>query len=450
MLRSDDSREIDTRQAAADPAGHDARPALAKVAKVDAPRPAGPGPGRPPPGKRPGAGAGPGRPAPRAGPVPSIAPPLSPDAPGRGTRAAARHFVLLVLLPLAVLSLYLWGVARDQFASVAAFSVRREEPAAALGAFAGLVGLGQGSSTDTDVLYDFLLSQDLAERMDRRFDLRASYARAGADGWPDPVFTLAPDAAIEMRHALWLRMLTVDYDQGEGVIAISVRAYDPARAQQMARAVVGEATAMINALSEAARRDALSVAEAELARAEDRLKQARQALTAFRASHQMVDPEVDLASQMGVIGALNEELAGLQVELDMLRRTTRPGDPRISARESKRGVIESRIAAERAKLGIDAGTGSAGYPALVADYEGLRVDQEFAEQSWLSARTALDAARLQAGRQSRYLATHVPPSRADTAQYPRRWRTFGLAAFLLALGWGVVSLARWSLGEAGA
>ncbi|MEI4473075.1 sugar transporter [Frigidibacter sp. MR17.24] len=377
--------------------------------------------------------------------VSPLPPPLEPGSAARrrGRLRGALGFCAVVLLPLAVIAAYLWLVVADQYASTASFSVQREEPAPAMGMLAGLAGLTQGSSSDTDILYDFLESQELAARIDRRFDLAAIYPRAPAPAWPDPVFTLAPDARIEERHALWLRMLSIDYDQQEGVIALTLRAGDPATAQRLAQAVIEECTSMINALSGTARADAMASARSELALAEARLRKARQDLTGFRLRHQIVDPSDDVSSQMGVIDTLNEELAALQVEIEMLRRTTRPDDPRIAMRQEKLSVLQERIASERTRLGV----GADGYPAVVAAYEGLEVDREFAEQGWLAARSALDAARLAADRQSRYLATHVPPSLAETAQYPQRWRILAVAGFLLALGWSVARLVSWSVRE---
>ena len=61
------------------------------------------------------------------------------------------------------------------------------------------------------------------------------------------------------------------------------------------------------------------------------------------------------------------------------------------------------------------------YPTLLAEYEGLVVDREFAEESYRAALAALDGARANASRQSRYLATYVEPTYPETAEFPQRW-----------------------------
>jgi capsular polysaccharide transport system permease protein len=50
------------------------------------------------------------------------------------------------------------------------------------------------------------------------------------------------------------------------------------------------------------------------------------------------------------------------------------------------------------------------------------------------------AARAEARRQSRYLAPHVAPTRAEAALYPRRLLLSGLALLFLCLGWGILML----------
>ncbi len=380
---------------------------------------------------------GPPRPLQPAAAAPAAAP-GSARMQGRH-RGALASFVLLVLLPLAALAWYLWGVAEDQYASVTSFSVRREDQASPMQLLGGFAGLSSGSSSDTDILYEFIRSQDMVARIDARLNLRGMYGRPG----PDPVFTLPADATVEDLRDHWQRMVRISYDQGDGIIEVTALAFTPEGAQQLAGAILEESTAMINELSAAARADATRHAQEELDRAMVRLQAARAALTAFRSTHQIVDPEADLQSRMGVIDRLNTQLAEALVELDMLLQDTGAGDPRVRLRRDKIAVIEARIAAERSKF--SSGSGAEAYATVVGEFERLTVEREFAEQAYLSALAAHDAARAEAQRQSRYLAAHVRPTLAQTAEYPQRLRITALAGLFLLLGWSVLTLIAWSV-----
>ena len=93
----------------------------------------------------------------------------------------------------------------------------------------------------------------------------------------------------------------------------------------------------------------------------------------------------------------------------------------------------------------DVGVGGEDYPTLMAQFEGLTVDREFAEQSYRAALTALDVARTNSARQSRYLAVYIRPSLAESAGFPRRSSIIGLAFLFLTLGWAILALVYYSI-----
>lgn len=203
---------------------------------------------------------------------------------------------------------------------------------------------------------------------------------------------------------------------------------------------------MINQLSAIAREDAIGYAEAELEVAVDRLKTARTALTEFRNRTQIVDPTIDTQNQMGLLVNLQQQLAESLIDLDLLQSTTQSNDPRITQAERRVEVIESRIEAERRKLGLgSSGEGGEVFANLVGEYESLIVDREFAEAAYTSALAAYDSARAEAQRQSRYLAPHVRPTLAESAQFPERMNIMLLSALFLLFGWAIGVLIYYSL-----
>ena len=171
-------------------------------------------------------------------------------------------------------------------------------------------------------------------------------------------------------------------------------------------------------------------------------------MTGFRTRTQIVDPEADLQGRMGVMNNLQQQLAEALIEFDLLAGTTRSGDPRLSQAESRIGVIRERIAQERLSFATDGGedgSGTSDYPNLIAEYEGLVVDREFAEESYRAALAAFDVARAKASRQSRYLATFVQPTLSESSLFPRRWVMASLGGLFLLLSWGVLALVYYSI-----
>jgi hypothetical protein len=109
-------------------------------------------------------------------------------------------------------------------------------------------------------------------------------------------------------------------------------------------------------------------------------------------------------------------------------------------------VHEARIEVERRKFGSSGSLeGDPGYATTVAEFERLTVDREFAEQGYLRALSAYDAARAQANRQSRYLAAYIQPTLAEAAEFPQRMVIIGVTGLFAFLIWSILSLVFYAL-----
>ncbi|WP_417598102.1 sugar transporter [Pararhodobacter oceanensis] len=357
-------------------------------------------------------------------------------------------FFALVLLPLVALGVYLYAYANDQFASTTGFTVRSEETSSATEIAGGLSSIiGGPSSTNGDVLYAYIQSQQIVRRVQEQLDLRAHYAQ----NWrSDPVFSIWPDATIEDLFWFWGRVVRVSYDKASGLMSVQVRAGTAAYAQQIAQAVVRESEAMINELNRQARNDSMTNAQLDLEAAVERLRIAREEVAAFRARTQIVDPAADIQGRMGVINNLQQQLAQSLVDHDLLLQNTTDTDPRVRQALRRIEVIEDRIHSERLNFATqDVTVLDTDYPRLIAQFESLMVNQEFAERTYTAALSALDAARSNAERQSLYLATYIQPTLAERAEYPQRLLLMALAALFMLLIWASLTLVYYSLRDRG-
>ncbi|MFD2858335.1 sugar transporter [Seohaeicola zhoushanensis] len=370
----------------------------------------------------------------------------------RPARLRRRHwglilsFVLLVAAPLAATVWYLSEVAQDQYQSVTGFIVRSQESGGASELVGGLLQFTGGSTaSDSDILYEFIQSHEMVQAVDAEIDLRAHYSQV----WPtDWVFGLWPDASQEDLDWYWNRIIGISHNAGTGLTEVSVAAFDPATAQAITSAIVRQSQDRINALNEQAREDAMRYARDDLDEALTRLKSAREALTRFRTRTRIVDPATDIQGRMGVLNNLQQQLATALVDYDLLRGTAPATDPRVVKAQQLIDVIRERIRLERAGFTSDStDTGGIGedYPSLIAEFESLNVDLEYAEQTYRAALTALEVARDDAQRQSRYLATYIKPTLAQSSEYPQRWILGGLTGLFLLLGWSILALIYYSI-----
>lgn len=352
-----------------------------------------------------------------------------------------RLFIVGVLLPICLATAYLYLIATDQYASYLGFSVRAEDSASPVEMLGGITELtGSSSGTDTDVLFEFIQSQRIVRLVDERLDLRKIYYKPS-----DPFFGVDPDATIEELQRFWGRVVKVFYDSGSGLIEVRVTAFSPEDAKAVADAIYEESTLMINKLTTVARDDATSYARSELQKAVERLSNARAAIQKFRLETQIIDPEADIVGRMGLLNSLQNQLAAAQIDLDILMQTAREGDPRLAQATRRVDVIQQRLDNERARFSATDGTVNGAYANLIGDYERLAVDKQFAEQTYLSARAALDVATAEAARKSRYLAAYIEPTLAEKAEYPKRLIILAtLSGFLVGI-WIVATMVYYSV-----
>mgnify|MGYP006278281233 FL=1 len=428
-----------------------------KAAPPAKPAAAKPAPAKPKPDAKPaGTGAAAKKQAPKAAPAAKRGEVV--DHPALGTltvkraKPRLRHyatllsFVLAVLLPSAVTVGYLYTRAADQYASSVAFSVRSGEsviPSGLLGVFAQQVS---SAGADAEIVYEFVRSQKMIEAALAALPLEAIYNRPERDF----VFRLGEDQPVEDVVAYWNWMTDISFDPGTGIVRFEARAFTAEDAQRIADFVLAESTRIVNDLSEQARDDAIRVASIAVDEAEDRLREARWAMRAFRNLEQEIDPTENAAAKLGLVAVLEQMLAETRVELDTELQLVGDRSPKVSQLRQRIASLEKQIADERARLGAGA-AGDADaerrFANVVSAYEERQVDLEFAQNAYTSALAAFEQAQIEARRQSRFLAPHIEPTLSVAPQYPQR-ALLSLAIFgLLTAAWAIVLLIVYNIRE---
>jgi hypothetical protein len=90
-----------------------------------------------------------------------------------------------------------------------------------LGSISNLKGVSTGGSKDSDVLFEFIQSQQMVEYIDARINLRHIYTKPSND----PIFSFSDDGSIEDLLDYWGHMVKIYYDSGTGLIELRVNAF---------------------------------------------------------------------------------------------------------------------------------------------------------------------------------------------------------------------------------
>lgn len=370
-------------------------------------------------------------------------------------------FYLMVAAPVTAAFLYLYGFAADQFQSTSAFSVRKQDFGSAISVFGGLTDLSSGTS-DNEVIYQYIQSQNMVEAIDKDLDLRSIWSTHQGK---DPFFSVNPEATIEDLLTYWSKMVIVRYDSTNGSLSLQTRAFTADDAVKLNEAVLTWSSQKVEDMSRIAQDDAIKLAREELATSSQRLKEARVAMATFRRQNQIIDPSTSYQSQMAIMNGLEQQLVSALVERDLLAGTVKESDPRLLQIDRKIGVIKARIAKEQSNVGADP-TGSTmregampddteagGAPdprsselyKMVGNYEALLVDQEFAQKAYTTALVGLDEALADAKRKSRYLVAHILPTHPQSAELPHRFIIGSVLGVMDFLAWVLLVLIAYSL-----
>jgi capsular polysaccharide transport system permease protein len=373
-----------------------------------------------------------------AGPLVATAPPASPPPPRRNLWRRYGLFLATVIIPTFIATLYFGLWATDVYVSESRFVVRtpNKQTTGGLSGIlqgAGFSGIGKAPE-DVHTVSQYALSRDALNLLDDRLNLRSGWGDDSIDvmrrfdpfGW---------DGSREALFQYYPRRVSVIVDPASGITTLTVSAFAPEQALHINEILLGEAEKLVNMLNDRARGDLIKFAENEVKAAEDKAKAAAAAVSAYRNTEAVVDPEKQTELHFAHISRLQEELVRTQAQLTQLR-VFAPDSPHPPALELRATTLEAEIAKEMEK--ITGGENSLASKA--AEYERLALEREFADRQLAGALSSLELARNEAQRQQLYLETIAKPSLPDGPMYPRRLRGV-LTTFILGLvAWGILSM----------
>ena len=344
-------------------------------------------------------------------------------------------FVLTVLLPTILATVYFGLVASDIYISESRFVVRspqRQAPSG-LGVLLQTAGFSR-SQDDTYTVHDFMRSRDAMGEIDGKLPLVPAFGDERIDVFSrfDP-FGL--DGSVEAMYQYYQKHVGLGLDTLSSISTLTVRAYTAEDAYRINGMLLEMGERLINDLNERGRQDMVRFASDEVAQAEKRAKEAALQLSAYRTENSVFDPEKQSALQLQQVTRLQEELVAARLQLEQVRTLT-PANPQIPILQKRVASLDAEVRNETAKV-----TGSG--PSLTkkaAEYERLALERLFADKQLAAALQSLEQARNDAQRKQLYLERIVQPNKPDVAIEPRRIRGV-LATFVLGLLlWGVLTI----------
>lgn len=363
--------------------------------------------------------------------------------PGQRRRSYGEYisFTIAVVLPVLVASIYYGFISSDQYLAEFRFAVKDTTQSASVSgtSITSILGGSAGSAPlENYIVADYLLSRQAIEELQQRINVKSLYAKSDVDWWA------RFDASRPMEKFLsyWQSMVRSNYDVVTGIATAEVRAFTPQDALLIANSLVTLSEELINKIANRASTDAVRFAQGEVERAENRLKKVRAQLTAYRNRVGVIDPTSSVvASNSTVQQSLQASLATLETQLaSLIGRNLSSTSPAVQTLQNQIKATKDQLAV----IGSSVATGQdrAGGVALstiIAEFEQLDLERQFAQNVVNGAMQALEQARANAAAQHLYITPYVRPSLPDSSTYPRRFISV-LVIGLIAFGLWTISL----------
>ena len=344
-----------------------------------------------------------------------------------------------ILVPLAIIALYLFLIAQDRFVSESVVVVKQvgEVSTPATGGLSLLLGGSNTSVEDSKYLKQYIESYDMLQRLDQTLHFRKEFRGNGFDWF----FQLHPDASREDLLKYYNQRVTVDLDETTSLLTVRTEGFSPAFALQFNNAILQESDRFVNAISQQVAKEQLKFSESQYQDSMSRLAKSREAVLSYQNNNQMLDPQVNAEAVSKVMNSLRASLADLQTQERTLLSYLNPDTPQVVALRSQIKAVEQQINDEQSKLTAETGNDGSKLNRKALQFEALKADVQFNTDLYQVSLSALEKSKLDAVRKLKSLIKISSPQLAEDALYPRR--VYILFSFLLifTLIYGFIRLA---------
>ena len=338
------------------------------------------------------------------------------------------RLAVFVLLPTIVTAYYFSAVATPMYATKSEFLIQQAQPQMASGSGSILSGPSLATVQDSITVQSYLQSRDAMLRLDRELGFKSHFSAAEID----TIQRLSPDATNEEAYKTYSRNVQIGFDPTEGIIKMEVIAASPEVSAEFSRALISYAEQEVEQLTTRIRDGQMQGARESYEEAERNMIAAQQRVVELQEQRGVLSADAEANSLMAQISTFQIELRKEQLALEELLDNARPNQTRVDVAQRNIERLQAVIAELRGQM-TDSGSDSASLARISGELVVAEADLETRQLLFRQALELMEAARIEAGRQVRYVITSVTPVPPDEPTYPRPFEN-SIVAFLIFAG----------------
>lgn len=339
----------------------------------------------------------------------------------------AARLAVFVGIPTILAGIYFYTIATPMYATQSAFIIQQSEsPSAAGGGLGGLLsGTSLATSQDSIAVQDYLTSRDAMLRLDADAGFKDHFSSDAID----PLQRLPKNPTNEQAYKVFLDRVTIGYDPTEGLLRMEVVAADPETSQKFSDHLIKYAEEQVDQLTQRLREDQMKGARESLEDTEAKMIAAQEKIVQLQEQLGIISPDAETSSIMTQVSTFETQLQQKKLQLQQLLDNDRPNQARVEGTQGDIRRLEALIAGLRAQL-TQANEGADSLARITAELRMAEVDLATRQAMASAAIQALEAARVEANRQVRYLSLSSRPVAPDEPTYPRKFENTFLAMLI--------------------
>lgn len=342
-------------------------------------------------------------------------------------------FLAVVVLPVLLVSAYMYLLATDRYESIASTNITEEKSSTA-SIDLSMLGLSNtAADSDALILKQFIESKDMLVYLDEKIRLREHVTSSDIDFYS----RMSSDASLEDFQEYYSWLIYMMYETDSKLLKFSVQAFDPQYAQQMLKVMVARSQAFMDDLNVRVTREQLQFFNGEISSSEARLKAAKEELISFQRKNRLLTTESEGQAILSTIYGMEQSVIQKQSDLNARLEVLDKSAPQLQTLQLEIKSLQNQIAQAKDRL---AGSSVNSVTELDSKFREIQLNLEFVTNIYKSNLNALEQARLEAARRLKFLVVVTEPSLPQTSEYPRRGYAVITAALVCLVLFAVASL----------
>ncbi|WP_345828374.1 capsule biosynthesis protein [Pantoea sp. BRR-3P] len=320
---------------------------------------------------------------------------------------------IVILLPMALLLIYLAVFSQPRFMSESKVAIKRASDIDGNSLNVGLLlGAANPSSTE-DALYlkEYINSPDMLTALDKQLNFHEAFSHSGLDF----LNYLGAEQTTERFLRYYRDRISVAYEDKTGLLSIQTQGFSPDFALRFNEAMLKESERFINELSHRIARDQLNFAEAEMEKARKRLDSSKAELLAYQNSHSVLDPQASALAASTLVNTLMGQKIQMEAELRNLLTYLRDDAPQVVSARNAIQSLQAQIEEEKNKITAPQGDK---LNSMALAFEEIKARVEFDTQIYKLALTSIEKTRVEAARKLKVLSVISSPQQPQETTFP--------------------------------